>query len=89
MLVSRCVLHPHGFPPVLLDVDSCSCSTSRSSERIATYLAGRVDDLASIVLALVADNLAKRVLDRGIVALDEVAVHKLDRERGFACGSLS
>lgn len=52
---------------------------------LVTYLAGRVDDLGGIIHALVADDLAERVLDRGVVALDEVAVYELDRERGFAC----
>jgi len=47
-------------------------------------LAGRVDYLGDVVLALHADGLGEGVLDGGIVALDEVAVDKLDRQGGLA-----
>jgi hypothetical protein len=48
-------------------------------------LACRVDNLGRKVLALVLDHLAKRVLDRGVVAVDEVAVHEPHRQRRLAC----
>lgn len=41
------------------------------------YLPCRVYDLRRKVLALVFDHATERVLDGGVVALDEVAVHKL------------
>src|SRR6478752_4723666 len=50
----------------------------------AAYLAGGIDDLGGIFLVLVADDLAERVLDGGIVALDEVAVDELHRQARFA-----
>ena len=48
-------------------------------------LACRVDNLGRKVLALVLDHLAKRVLDRGVVAVDEVTVHEPHRQRRLAC----
>lgn len=48
------------------------------------YLSCSIDDLCSKVLILVFNHLAECVLDGGIVALDEVAIDKLDGERGFA-----
>ena len=49
-----------------------------------TYLAGGVDDLGRIVLALEPDDLAEGVLYRGVVAFDEVAIDELNGERRFA-----
>ena len=43
-----------------------------------TYLPCRVDYLSSVVLAFVFDYFTERILDRGVVAFDEVAVHELD-----------
>lgn len=43
-------------------------------------LAGSVDDFGGIVLAFVADRLAKCVLNRRVVAVDEMSVNKLNRE---------
>lgn len=48
-----------------------------------TYLSGRVDNLSRELLALVLDHFAERVLDGGIVALDEMAVDELDRQTGL------
>ena len=47
-------------------------------------LAGRVDNLGRVVLPLVADLLAKRVLDGRVVALDKVPVDVAHREGRFA-----
>lgn len=52
---------------------------------LSTHLTCGVYDLGSEVLLLVADDLAERVLDCGIVALDEVAVDITNCEGGFAC----
>ena len=49
------------------------------------YLSGRVNKLRREVLVLVPNDLAERVLNGGIVAVDKVAVHELHRETGFAC----
>ena len=46
-----------------------------------TYLAGRVDDLGRIILALESDNLAKGVLYGGVIAFDEVPVDKPNGQR--------
>lgn len=48
-------------------------------------LAGGIDNFSSIVLTLKSNDLAKGILDGGIVALDEVAVDELHRQRRFAC----
>lgn len=45
-----------------------------------TYLAGGVDDFSGELLAFVLDDLAESVLNCRVVALDEVAVDKLDRK---------
>lgn len=55
--------------------------------RNVTYLAGGIDDFGSIVLALVADDLAERIFDGRVVALDKVAVYELHGERRFTCAS--
>ncbi len=54
-------------------------------EDAVLVLAGRVDDLGRVLLALVSDLLAEGVLDGRVVALDEVAVDVADCEGGFAC----
>lgn len=56
----------------------CCCMTS-------SYLTSSVDDLGSIILSLIFDNLAERVFDGGVVAFDKVAVDELDCYGGFAC----
>lgn len=43
-------------------------------------LASSVDDFSGIVLAFVPDCLAKCVLNRRVVAVDEMSVDKLNRE---------
>jgi hypothetical protein len=48
-------------------------------------LPGRVDNLGRKLLALVADLLAKGVLDGRVVALDKVPVDIADCQRGLAC----
>ena len=50
-----------------------------------TYLASGINDLSGIFLAFILDNLAKRILNRRIIALHEMPVHELHRERRFAC----
>lgn len=53
----------------------------------STYLSCSVDNLCGIVLPLVPNQFAKRILDGRVVALDKVAVDELDRERRLACGT--
>ena len=73
-------LHPAVLPqPSVL----AQCLSGRVAD--LTYLASGIDNLGCIVLPFVANDLAERVLDSGIVALDEVTVYELDRERGLAC----
>ena len=48
------------------------------------YLSGGVNDFRGKVLALVLDHTAKGILDCRIVALDKMAIDKLDSERRFA-----
>jgi len=50
----------------------------------AAYLAGGIDDLGRIFLILIADDLAERVLDGGVVALYKVTVDELHRQARFA-----
>lgn len=50
-----------------------------------THLAGGIDDLRGELLALVLDDLAEGVFNCRVVALDKVAVDKLDCKRGLAC----
>jgi hypothetical protein len=49
------------------------------------YLPCCINDFSCIVLALVADDFAERVLNGWIVGLDEMSVHELDRQTRFAC----
>lgn len=48
-------------------------------------LPGRVDDFGEVVLVLVTDCLGESVFDRGVVAIYEVSVDELHRQRRFAC----
>lgn len=48
---------------------------------MSAYLASRVNNLGREFLPSAFDEATKRVLDCGIIALDEVAFHKLHRER--------
>jgi hypothetical protein len=48
-------------------------------------LASSIDDLHGKVLVPVADDFAKRIFNGRVVRIDKVAVHELDRQRGFAC----
>ena len=48
-------------------------------------LAGSIDNFSSIVLTLKSNDLAKGILDRRIIALDEVAVDELHRQGRLAC----
>jgi hypothetical protein len=50
---------------------------------ISAYLTGRINDFRRKVLTLVPHHLAKAILNRRIVALDEVTFHELNGERGF------
>ena len=56
------------------------------TKEISVYLTSSIYYLRREVLVLVADDLAERVLNRGVIALDEVAVNELDGQTGFACG---
>lgn len=49
------------------------------------YLASRIDDLSRIVLVLVLDHLAERILDGRVVAVDKVPVDELHRQTRLAC----
>ena len=49
------------------------------------YLSSGIDNLGSIFLVLVLDDLAESILDSRVVAFDKVAVNVLHRERGLAC----
>jgi hypothetical protein len=48
-------------------------------------LSRSINNLGSKVLALIPDDFAKGVLDGWVIALDEVAVYKLDGKRRLAC----
>ena len=50
---------------------------------MSTYLARGINYLGREVLTAVLDDLAKCILDGGIVAIHEMFVHKLNCERGF------
>jgi hypothetical protein len=52
---------------------------------IESYLSRSINNLGSKVLALIPDDFAKGVLDGWVIALDEVAVYKLDGKRRLAC----
>lgn len=45
-------------------------------ENTVLVLARCVDDFGRVILSLVLDHFAKGILDRGIVAVDEVAVNE-------------
>lgn len=64
----------------------CACGVTKLQ---ATYLAGGINDLGRKLLVLVPYDLAKRILDGWIIALDEVTVDELNRQAGFACTSWS
>lgn len=51
---------------------------------MSAYLTRRVNYLRREVLTAVLDDLAECVLDSGIVAVHEMSIHELHRERGFA-----
>jgi hypothetical protein len=51
-----------------------------------SYLASGIDDLSGVLLSFILDDFAKRILDRGIIALYKVPVHEPHRERGFSWG---
>jgi hypothetical protein len=57
--------------------------------KILTYLPGSINDLSSVFLALVLDDLAERILNGWIVAFNEMAVHKLHCERRFPLSNVS
>lgn len=57
--------------------------------KISTYLASSINDLGGVLLALVLDDLTEGVLDGGVVALYEMTVHELHRERGFTLSNVS
>jgi len=49
------------------------------------YLPSGIDKLRCKLLVLVTNDLAERVLDGGIVAVDKVAVDELNRQTRLAC----
>lgn len=50
-------------------------------------LARRVQDLGGVLAALVADGLAERVLDCGVVGLGEMVLYKLHSKRRLSHGA--
>jgi hypothetical protein len=66
----------------------CSAYTYKGEE-ISTHLASSINDLSGVFLALILDNLAEGILNRGVVAFHEMAVHELHRERGFPLSTIS
>ena len=59
---------------------------TRGEKKTSKYLSGCVDNLRGIVLVLVLDHLAKRVLNGRIVAVYKMAVDKLHRHTRLAWG---
>lgn len=57
--------------------------------KISTHLPSSIDDLSGVVLALVLDDFAEGILDGGVVAFYEMAIHELHRERGFPLFTVS
>lgn len=53
--------------------------------KILPHLTSCIDDICCEFLALVLDDFAESIFNRGIVALHEMSVDKLDRQGGFAC----
>lgn len=47
---------------------------------VASHLTSRVDNLCCKVLPLVLDHLTESVLNRRVIALDEVSIYELDCE---------
>jgi len=62
-------MRPHPVAPPSLDL---------------SHLTSSINYLGSIILTLVFDNLAERVFNGGVVALDKVAIDELYSERRFA-----
>ena len=56
------------------------------TDRLSAYLACSINYLSRKVLPTMFDDLAESVFDGGIVAIYEVAVDELHRERGFSWG---
>ena len=49
-----------------------------------TYLARSIDDFGRKVLISIANRFAEGILNRGVVAVDEMSVHKLNCQRRLA-----
>jgi len=62
---------------------------SGADGEIPTHLPSSIDDLSGVVLALVLDDFAEGILDGGVVAFYEMAVHELHCERGFSLFTVS
>jgi hypothetical protein len=45
-----------------------------------SHLTSRINDLGGVFLALILDDLAEGILNRGVVALDKMAIHELNGE---------
>lgn len=50
----------------------------------SAYLTRRVDDFSCELLPAMFDHLAERILDGGVIALDEMSLNELNRERRFS-----
>lgn len=59
----------------------CGCDCEKRSSPRKPYLSRGIDDLRDVILALILDRLAEGVLDRGVVAVDEVTIDELHSER--------
>lgn len=53
------------------------------------HLTSCVDDICCVFLALVLDDFGESIFNRGVVALHEMSVNELDRQRRFACVIIS
>lgn len=51
----------------------------------STNLASSIDNFSGKILALILYRFTECILDRWIVAVDEVAIDELNRKRGFTC----
>lgn len=69
------------FKMLYSSCDRVSSQPAYCTPRLQTYLAGRVDNLGRVLLALELDGAREGVFYGWIVRLDKVVFHKLDRER--------
>ena len=67
---------------ILITIIPLSKRGKKGRER--THLTSSINDLSCKVLSLVLDDLAKGILNRGIITLHEMTIDELNREGGFA-----